>query len=203
MSTKTINARDGTDMEKKAGIAAGLAERLKDKKTARILVAAGIAGMLLIMLSGICGGSSEKARPTGAAPVNKDEEYRATIESRLTDMVRSISGDPNATVLVTLETGIQYIYANETKQNIDRTEDNQGGSRTKTTEKDLSEQKLIIIDGTAGEQALLMTEVAPAIKGVVVACAGGNSEYTQSAVISAVTTALDITDKRVCVTTSQ
>ena len=191
-------------MEKKAGVAPGIAtgitERLKDKKAARILVVVGIAGMLLIMLSGVCGGSAEKAQPTGAVPINKDEEYRLTIENRLTDMVRGISGDPDAAVLVTLETGIQYIYANETKQNIDRTEDNQGENRTKTTEKDLSEQKLIIIDGGSGEHALLMTEVAPAIKGVVVACAGGDSEYTQSAVISAVTTALDITDKRVCVT---
>ena len=50
------------------------------------------------------------------------------------------------------------------------------------------------------EEALAITEVQPTVKGVVVVCSGGDDPEVQQRIINAVTTALNITTKRVCVT---
>ena len=185
-------------MSEQGGIAGRLAERLKDKKTARILVLVGLAGMALILLSGWIG---DRAAPKKTEPTaDKDEAYRAAIEQSLTEMVANIVGSERVRVLVTLETGTQYLYANEVKQNTDKTEDSQSDGRTRTQQKDQNEQKYIIINAPeGGEVALLVTELAPAVKGVVVSCQNGEQEKVCAAVTNAVTTALDITAKRVCV----
>ena len=54
-------------------------------------------------------------------------------------------------------------------------------------------------DADGAQKALKVTEVQPIIKGVVVVCDGGDDPTVQQNVVSAVTTALDITSVRVCV----
>ena len=46
----------------------------------------------------------------------------------------------------------------------------------------------------------LVTEILPTVKGVVIVCAGGDDQAVRERVQSAVTTALNITARRVCVT---
>lgn len=52
---------------------------------------------------------------------------------------------------------------------------------------------------TAG-QGLLVTELQPTVKGVVIVCEGGDQPLVQQRVTDAVTIALNISSKRVCVT---
>ena len=48
-----------------------------------------------------------------------------------------------------------------------------------------------------GEQALIVTEIMPQIRGVAIICKGGNIEQTAEKIKNAVTAALNITSKRV------
>ena len=50
-----------------------------------------------------------------------------------------------------------------------------------------------------GKSGLLVTEIQPVIRGVVVTCEGAADETVAALVGQAVCTALDITEKRVCV----
>ena len=51
-----------------------------------------------------------------------------------------------------------------------------------------------------GRQGLLVTELQPTVKGVVIVCEGGDQPLVQQRVTDAVTIALNISSKRVCVT---
>ena len=96
--------------------------------------------------------------------------------------------------MVTLKTGWNT-YAREQDINTDRKEDDSGKS-----ERDGKRESIIIVDTENGRQGLLVTEIQPTVKGVVVVCQGGDDPVVQERIASLVTTALNISSKRVCVT---
>ncbi len=132
--------------------------------------------------------------------ITTTEEYTQSIQHKLTQMITSIEGVGNASVLVTLEGGISYEYATEERTSSDITQDVSSDSYTRTQQRDDTEENYIIISGENGEQtALVKQQIEPEIKGVVVVCEGGNEEVVQYNVIQAVTTALDIPTTKVYV----
>ncbi len=188
---------------------AGLFERLrsifkKDKKWGNIIFFAGIAGIVLILLSYLFSGGGGKSgthasseSSTSSQILTTTEEYTQRLEEKLQKIVSSITGSDNVTVMVTLESGAEYIYANDIKASTEETASGQSAA----TRKDSTEEKYILVDTPEGGQvALLVTELAPTVKGVVVVCDGGNDQKVKEKISNAVTTALDITSKRVCVT---
>lgn len=85
-------------------------------------------------------------------------------------IVSQIDGVGEAHVSVTLDSGIEYVYAKEEKQDTD-TRDGASGS---TTTRASSEEKLIIVEDENGRKtALLRKTLLPAVRGVVVVCEGG------------------------------
>ena len=63
-----------------------------------------------------------------------------------------------------------------------------------------TKESVIIVDTENGRQGLLVTEIQPTVKGVVVVCRGGDQPIVQERIVSTITTALNISSKRVCVT---
>ena len=69
----------------------------------------------------------------------------------------------------------------------------------KSTDKNTLEQDVTVIDGKDGKQALVVTELEPTVKGVVVVCEGGGDIKVVENLTNAVTTALNISSTRVSV----
>ena len=91
-----------------------------------------------------------------------------------------------------LKTGVETKYATQEKSSTESSGDKTSGT---------SEVSYITVrDANGSERALAVTEVQPTVKGVVVVCPGGEEPVVQQRIISAVTTALDISSKRVFVT---
>jgi len=67
-------------------------------------------------------------------------------------------------------------------------------------ERDDRQESIIVVDTENGRQGLLVTEIQPTVKGVVVVCQGGDQPLVQERIINTITTALNISSKRVCVT---
>ena len=101
--------------------------------------------------------------------------------------------------MVTLENGIEYVYANSQKKSNDNTQDFDEGANKKSTDKNTLEQDVTVIDGKDGKQALVVTELEPTVKGVVVVCEGGGDIKVVENLTNAVTTALNISSTRVSV----
>ncbi len=169
-------------------------EQLSSGKGKTILVICGFLGILLLCLPEIIPKRTVSAVPTISADVFVKET-----ESRLQTLVESIEGAGACRVMVTLENGIEYVYATEQKSNSDRQEDI-SGEDTRLSQRDDNESSAILIDTDSGREGLLVTEIQPTVRGVVVVCAGGDNEAVRERVSEAVTVALNISSKRVCVT---
>ncbi|MBQ1210311.1 MAG: hypothetical protein IIX68_00725 [Clostridia bacterium] len=131
-----------------------LSEWIKGDKGRRLIVLVGLLGMGLILLSQFWP-DKEPSTPASA------DDYAAVLEQRLVEMVSSVEGVGDCRVLVTLDSGTEYIYT---------------------------------------AQDTLVAERYPAVRGVVIVCDGGDRPEVCERVIEVVTTALNVSKRRVCVT---
>ncbi len=170
-----------------------------DKKV-KIIVAIGVLGIILILLSEFLSPNQNQGEDVQASSTSLSMSNE-TMQQQVYDLVISIDGVGRAKVMVTLENSVEYVYAKQEKTDTDVTRDISDGQSTKASQKEKTEETYIFVDGSGGgKQALLTTEKAPRVKGVVVVCEGGDDKLVQSRIIDAVTTAFDIGANRVCVT---
>ncbi len=164
--------------------------RFAGEKTIRLVVAAGVIGMALIALSAVW------HTPSAPAPAEDDGAlYTQALETRLEELVTAVQGAGKAHVMVTLENTVEYVYANEETVNSDHSQSDSGD----ISSRDDSRKTVVTVDAQDGKQGLLVTEIQPTVRGVVVACEGAEYEDVTKRVTLAIKTALNITDKRVCV----
>ncbi len=159
-----------------------------------ILIACGFAGIALLAIPELL----PTQRETSAPSFDTDSFVEQT-ENRLTALVSSIEGVGKCRVMVTLENGVEYVYATEERRNSDRQED-VSGDDTRLTQRDDNESAAILIDTETGREGLLVTEIQPTVRGVVVVCDGGDNETVRHRISEAVSVALNISSKRVCIT---
>lgn len=188
-------------MENKRDTAVSLSERfkgwIKGGKGLQAILIVGILGIVLIGLSSILPKKTTSKTAASSSSTVSAEEYREQLEQRLSDIVGSIDGAGKCRVMVTLENGVEYVYAKEEKVNNDKQQED-----SKISQSSDSEQQVIVVDTEDGKQGLLVTEIQPTVKGVVVVCEGGDQSVVQQRITSTITTALNISSKRVCVTKS-
>lgn len=173
----------------------------ENEKYRRILLLIGMIGIALIFLSGYFKSDSAEDTnlPTTSSQITS-EQYAEDLERRLEEIVNGITGGNNAKVLITLEKGVQQVYATEEKKSTQTTQDQGGNSSTKSQENNSLETKYILVkDADGSQQALAVTEIQPTVKGVIVVCENGDNPVLQQNVTNAVTTALNISSARVCV----
>ena len=164
-------------------------EKLKNPK---LLIIIGIAGILLIFLSGL-GAKEENPAKTQTVTEITAEEYRATLEKDIKQIVKGITGSNKITVVVTLESGMKYKYADITEgASTDKTEDN-----TTSSSSELKQGYITVKTADGGEEALLVTTQMPEVRGVAIVCLGGDNEIIAEKIENAVTAALNITSQRV------
>lgn len=168
-----------------------LPEKIKNPK---VLLIIGLAGILLIGCSSLFGGKSE----TKSGEAFNQTEYEETIEKKVFSIVKGITGDRKATVIITLKNGIRYSYADDTLDDTNMTD-----SEKTTQQSSRKESNHITVKDSSGEEkALVVTENMPEIRGVAIVCKGGGDSALSEEIKSAVMAALDITAKRIYITES-
>lgn len=168
-------------------------ERTADfAKKPKTLMIAGLCGILLIFASSLLPRSSEKNTSAAAETKITAEEYRDALQAEVCRIVTGITGDEAPTVVITLESGMRYSYADATEI----TSSDSTGS-TDTASRSEIRSYITVRTSDGGEQALLITEKMPEIRGVAVICRNGDSEAIAEKIRGAVTAAFDITSKRV------
>lgn len=172
----------------------------KDSKWNKAVIFAGFIGIALILLSSLLPkASGNKASSSEQCATISSEEYVKQLEEKVQTLVEKISGVGSSNVMITLENGVENVYANSEKKSTDNTTDNSSSGTSKATDKNNTEQNVVVVDGKDGKQALVVTQKEPTVKGVVVVCDGGDNLTVVQDVIDAVTTALRITSNRVTV----
>lgn len=177
---------EGINIERGGGMKKFLSDVFSKKN--RIIIAAGIAlGVALILYSpGLSGGEEEDAS-------EKDEYYKVSyytqnLEDRIKKLCLSIEGVSKADVLLTLESGSEYVYASNTEEEV-----NPGSSSS------YSSDYLILNSGDKAEP-VVVTEIYPKIRGVAVVCTGGDAADMKEKITTMLSAALGISSNRIKVT---
>lgn len=153
----------------------------------------GIIGIALIGVSSFFPErTKEKPESVQTESINA-EEYRIGLESQIKEIVEGLTNDKNARVIVTLETGIRREYAGETEDSSTEKSDENG----RDTSSDKKKKAITVRTSDGNEEALIITEYMPQIRGVAIVCDTGGSQQVKEAITGAVTAALGITSKRV------
>jgi len=172
---------------------------IKNPKASKILVISGLAGMLILALSSMFSSDDSSESPLPSAAMTS-YEYCEWLEEKIAQTVDEITGEEGAEVLVTLETGVEYIYATEQKKDNSNTGQSDGGKFSESGS--TAETYITVTDGDGNEAAVVLTELTPKIRGVSVVCRGGQKAEVVNAVTAALATALNISSENISVTGS-
>lgn len=167
-----------------------LKKYLEKLKNPRVLIIIGVIGIALIFLSSFI---EPKPDVIKGAEDFSAEEYKESLEKDVTKLVKSISGSRKVTVVITLESGMNYQYADNLEETDETKNDNQN-----TAEKSELKQNYITVKNADGsEAAILISKQMPEIRGVAIVCEGGDNAALNQKIQNAVMSALNITSKRV------
>ena len=97
-------------------------------------------------------------------------------------MICSASGVGDAHVVVTLDRTGEFVFA----QNEDENEN------SKSTD-------YVIVNSGEGEEAVLISEIYPKVRGVAVVCTGGNNAAVKKKVTELISSALGISSSKIAV----
>lgn len=176
-----------------------LKEKLPKSKSG-FLIAVGIVGLLLILISSFDFTNAEtdkKAQPTEVVTADASLQYAESVEKKLEALISDMLGKTSVEVMVTLESGKEYVYADEIMTDADITRDQ---SALKTQQSDKNQKSYIVIkDADGNEKPLVITEKMPTVRGVVVVCESGETPAVASAVRLAVKSALNVDEDKICV----
>lgn len=164
-----------------------LSEKLKKDKKLLLTVAAGILGIVFIVISEFVPKSLYKKAETGEQNKDSVSSYEETLEKRLEGIISSVDGAGRVQVMVTLDTSVQTQYAKDEKEN--------SKSGDKTSEKSY-EKKYVLTDDDSG---VVLKTTEPEVRGVIVVCDGGDNAAVKNGITSAVRAALSVDSNKITV----
>ena len=157
--------------------------RKSDKKMKLMIICAFI-GIALIMLS--------EAMPFQSAKNNnadKDysyDEYVSMLERKTENLIESINGAGECSVMLTLKNTRESVYA---KNSEERRND---GSYSNSFE-------YVLYKGQDGETPVLVKQYFPQVMGVAVVCSGGDNVTVRENIISCLSSVFDIPTSKISV----
>ena len=134
----------------------------------KILVTAGLLGIALIFISTLIPSSKSAG---GKAESISAEEYRKKAEENVKEIVAGITGDRDCTVVVTLESGVRYTYADSKESDTSAQTDKESEQNRSATK----QSYITVKSADGGEEPLIVTEIMPEIRGVAIVCELGDS----------------------------
>lgn len=108
--------------------------------------------------------------------------YVEYLESKLMQNLNNLEGVDNASVMITLESGFEYIYATDEEIKTTST-----GTLTTT--------ELVLVSG----QPVIEKEIYPTIKGVVVVASGAKDVKVKLNILSVVQTVLEVSNDKITI----
>ena len=144
-----------------------------------------VALILFLKMSGTK--STTKTTMTSSIQYQTSLDYSKQLETKLESVLSQIKGAGNVKVMITLDGSPELVYAMDSNEKVSN---NTGGSTTTSS----STPILVQTNGTTSP--LILTEVLPKVKGVIVVSSGANDISIKLDILNSVSTLLDIsTDK--------
>src|SRR5699024_3373525 len=127
------------------------------------------------------------------------EEYEDMYESQLSEVLASIVGVEDVSVMVNLESSAESVYVKDQKQSEQATDeqDKQGGTRK--IEEETTDEKVVLRRKGDGEEPIVVKKVKPHIRGVLVVAKGAEDLQVKAAMIESIQRLLDVPVHRISV----
>ena len=163
-----------------------------------IVAAVGVA-LLCLFPSG--GGSSAKTQAAVTRLEAEDtQQYVQDLETKLTTLLGSIDGVSELSLMVTLESGVEYVYATEQRSNVNLLSDTLTNAQKRVENQNDNEDSYIIIkDASGAESTVLVKRLEPVVQGVAVVCRGAEDNVVCQKLIETTAVALGLPTSRVSV----
>ena len=145
-------------------------EKIGKVRGIRGIAAVGLLGLLLL-LSGMWSGRSTAEKEIETEENIRLAFYTETLEKRIAELCCELQGIEEAYVLLTLDGGSEFVYA-----------ENQSPSA----------RDYVILQGSDAESAVLVKEIYPQIRGIAVVCTRGNDSSIRLTVTELLSAALGI-----------
>ena len=163
---------------------------LSSDKGRRAIIIGGIAVILLLFLSTLT--PKEKSSSDSFIETTNAEETEQALERRLTAVLSQIQGAGEVTVMITLDSTAERIYAEDRKETGSET-DGENLSQTSGIETET------VLAGSAKEP-LERSVIMPKVRGAAVVCSGASDPLIKEKVANAAASVLGIGISRVYVT---
>lgn len=174
-------------------------ELFNRKNSIRFVVVLGLMGIALIGLSDFFGSNSKNTSNVETSEIMNDDDYCTNLEIEAEELIKSVTGDKNVKVVITLESGIEYLYASDKNINTDSKKNISGEDILNDEISDKTEESFIIIKTSEGEQPLLISALSPKIRGAAVVCDSGSVQQIADIIKDSLSTLLDISESKISV----
>ena len=119
------------------------------------------------------------------------------IEGRLKEILQKIKGSGEVEVMVTFELGPEIIPASNTVESKDTTEEKDANGGVRTVISESITQNLVTTNSTSGNSPLVLKEIKPQVRGVIVVAEGAEDAEVKMQLYDAVKTVLQISGNKV------
>ena len=170
----------------KTKLADKLKKGFKGDKRLKIIVIIGVIGVALLIMSEAF--NSDTVATEGVNVSVNTQEYAKAVEKELSHIISKIEGAGECSVMVTMDCGIETIYATQEESSYDFDDDSES--------RDNSVSYVVINSPSGGKQALVIKEIQPKLRGIIIVCEGGNNSKVKMNIINAVSSAFDISSTK-------
>lgn len=187
-------------MEENNSAVSKLNDFTKNPKFVRIIIILGLVGIGLILLSGLLPDKTndEDNQTNSQVAYVSLAQYENNLEQSLADIISSIDGAGKTRVMLTMDSTVEQVYA--TDKTMSQKDTVNSGEATETNKDTSANSTYITIELSDGtQQTVLLKEIQPRVRGVLVVCSGGDNSVVKEKIVDAVTKALDISSSRVSV----
>jgi len=132
-----------------------------------VMITAGLVGIVLLVFGSFIGGGEEKKE----AEYTDVGFYTEYLEERIKKLCLSVSGISEAEVFLTIDCSSEFVYG-------------EGGD-------------YLILSGSDGEEAVMLCEIYPKVRGIAVVCTGGEQAGIKATLTSLLSAALDLPSNKI------
>jgi len=179
------------------------AERIKRLRSSLLLVGLVGLGMLFLLAGSAPRGEVPPAPPPesgGAlAPLGGSDNYREKLEQELAGMLSRVKGVGKVVMLVALESGPGGVYGENREATIRRTQEEDGAGGSREIEENTSRTEVVITREGQSERPLLLLEVKPRLRGVLVIAEGAGDPQLREQLVLALQAGLGVAAHRITV----
>lgn len=142
-------------------------------------------------------GDTKKAEEQNVLTSNSLSSYTNELETKLSKTLSQIDGAGEVSVMITLDGSSQLILAYETESKSNTTDNTTANGTTTKTNNTTANSTPIIINSNGQSSPLVLSEIMPNIKGVVVVCEGASNIRVKLNILEAVQALLGVNSSQI------